>query len=370
MHPSACWCILMHADASQCTLMHPVHAGASHSLPSSPADPLLLQLPVHAVLEGDALSLQCKAQNREISSVSFYHEWKLLQEGHRDQLQLPAATQQHSGRYRCTAYVQSFFSSWSASSQWLMSSYSNLVVQELFSVPELKVEGPQPPPEGSPLPLLCATRRNALRPHVPLQFFFYRDGSVVAGPQSDPQHTVQELLLSHSGSYSCMVQMGHVQKRSPPVTVTVRSERAVGQGGAGGGPMSPQASMDPPIPIWVPISALIARFPSCSQVLKLLPQSPHPFQAFPLHPTSSLPHTSPSPTGSLHPSPDPHPYPGALLLTLAPTLKTQVLEGPALGMLSCDRVGGFRSKLPSPGTNRDRTQTGSHGPTGQRYSCQ
>uniref|UniRef100_A0A8C3L6N2 Ig-like domain-containing protein n=1 Tax=Chrysolophus pictus TaxID=9089 RepID=A0A8C3L6N2_CHRPC len=95
---------------------------------------------------------------------------------------------------------------------------------ELFSVPVLSLEGPQELLEGSALTLLCATHGNALRPHLSLQHLFYQDGLLVGGPQSAPQHRVPALLLSHSGSYSCQVQTetGSVQKRSAPITITVR----------------------------------------------------------------------------------------------------------------------------------------------------
>lgn len=108
-------------------------------------------------------------------------------------------------------------------------------------MPKLSLQGPQEPPEGSALTLLCSTRGNALRPHVSLQHLFYQDGRLVGGPQSAPQHQMPVLLLSHSGSYSCQVQTetGSVRKHSAPITITVRSERAVGQGGGAGGPSSP-----------------------------------------------------------------------------------------------------------------------------------
>ncbi|XP_052521017.1 LOW QUALITY PROTEIN: Fc receptor-like protein 3 [Tympanuchus pallidicinctus] len=189
-----------------------VHLTASY-------DWLALQVPTRAVLEGDSLSLRCSAwKDKKLSQVKFFHDGKLLQDSRGDELLLSPAEQQHSGSYHCSAYVHFFSTGLKASAQ------IDLVVQELFSVPELSLQGPQEPPEGSALTLLCSTRGNALRPHVSLQHLFYQDGRLVGGPQSAPQHRVPALLPSHSGSYSCQVQTetGSVRKRSAPITVTVR----------------------------------------------------------------------------------------------------------------------------------------------------
>ncbi|XP_021232175.1 Fc receptor-like protein 3 [Numida meleagris] len=180
---------------------------------------LVLQVPARAVLEGDALSLRCRAwKDTKLSGVQFSRGKVLLQDRRGDELLLSPAKQEHSGRYHCSGKMHSVIP------RWVESSPSELVVQELFSVPELSVEGPQERPEGSALTLLCATRHNALRPHLTLQHLFYQDGLQVAGPQLSPQHQVPALLLSHSGSYSCQVQTesGSVQKRSAQRIITVR----------------------------------------------------------------------------------------------------------------------------------------------------
>lgn len=123
------------------------------------------------------------------------------------------------------------------------------VSPELFSVPELSVEGPREPPEGSALTLACVTRGSPLRPRVALRHLFYRDGVVVAGPQGSPQHLLQALALPDSGSYACeaRAEAARVQKRSPPVTITVRSERL-----GGGAHPHPTPPPGPPVPSQVP----------------------------------------------------------------------------------------------------------------------
>ncbi|XP_048784863.1 LOW QUALITY PROTEIN: Fc receptor-like protein 3, partial [Lagopus muta] len=175
-------------------------------------DWLVLQVPTQAVMEGDSLSLRCSAwKDKKLSQVKFFHDRKLLQERRENELLLSPAEQQHSGSYHCSAYVYSFI-------RRQESAQTDLVVQELFSVPKLSLQGPQEPPEGSALTLLCSTHGNALRPHVSLQHLFYQDGRLVGGPQSAPQHQMPVLLLSHSGSYSCQVQTetGSVRKHSAP----------------------------------------------------------------------------------------------------------------------------------------------------------
>uniref|UniRef100_A0A8B9T2T3 Chaperonin containing TCP1 subunit 3 n=1 Tax=Anas platyrhynchos TaxID=8839 RepID=A0A8B9T2T3_ANAPL len=98
------------------------------------------------------------------------------------------------------------------------------VSPELFSVPELSVEGSREPPEGSALTLVCVTRSSPLRPPVTLRHLFYRDGVVVGGPQGSPRHQLRALALRDSGSYACeaRAEAAKVQKRSNPVTITVR----------------------------------------------------------------------------------------------------------------------------------------------------
>ncbi|KAM9169103.1 Fc receptor-like protein 3, partial [Mergus octosetaceus] len=178
----------------------------------------VLQAPVQPVLEGDELVLRCRCwRNLRPSSASFFHNGELLRGpgGQEDTLLLTPAQRHHSGRYHCTGklYLSRF-----------ETEPNEVVVHELFSVPELSVEGPREPPEGSALTLACVTRGSPLRPRVALRHLFYRDGVVVAGPQGSPQHLLRALALPDSGSYACeaRAEAAKVQKRSAPVTITVR----------------------------------------------------------------------------------------------------------------------------------------------------
>ncbi|XP_041265598.1 low affinity immunoglobulin gamma Fc region receptor II-like [Onychostruthus taczanowskii] len=72
-------------------------------------DPLVLQVPARALLEGDTVTLRCRGwQDKRLTSVYFYREEKHLrgpQAG--TELSLSPLQLSHSGRYRCGGYVES-----------------------------------------------------------------------------------------------------------------------------------------------------------------------------------------------------------------------------------------------------------------------
>ncbi|XP_075580710.1 low affinity immunoglobulin gamma Fc region receptor II-a [Pelecanus crispus] len=180
-------------------------------------DWLVLQVPPQAPLEGDTLRLRCRGwKNTRVAQVRFFREQEVLRAPSQEaELLLPRLQLQHSGRYRCQATVNYIFTKESAPLR--------VTVQELFSVPLLRLEGPAEPPEGATLALGCLSRRSPLRPLAPLQYVFYRDGAVVGGPQGSPQLWLPAVGLAHSGNYSCEAQAetASVLKRSAPVTIRV-----------------------------------------------------------------------------------------------------------------------------------------------------
>ncbi|XP_009463253.1 PREDICTED: low affinity immunoglobulin gamma Fc region receptor II-a [Nipponia nippon] len=180
-------------------------------------DWLVLQVPAQALLEGDMVSLRCRAwKNTKITKVQFFHEQEVLGGPSQGaELLLPPLQLHHSGRYHCQATLL-YYLSWEGSTL--------VTVQELFSVPVLRLEGPAEPPEGAPLALSCLSHLSPLRPLTRLQYLFYRDEAVVGGPQGSPQLQLLAVGLQHSGNYSCEVQTetASVRKHSAPVTVTVR----------------------------------------------------------------------------------------------------------------------------------------------------
>ncbi|XP_050840223.1 Fc receptor-like A [Serinus canaria] len=75
-------------------------------------DNLVLQVPARALLEGDTVTLHCRhRQNKQLTSVSFYHEEKQLK-GPQDGTKLFLSPLQlnHSGRYHCRGWVPSYWS--------------------------------------------------------------------------------------------------------------------------------------------------------------------------------------------------------------------------------------------------------------------
>ncbi|XP_032568752.1 Fc receptor-like protein 3, partial [Chiroxiphia lanceolata] len=172
-------------------------------------DRLVLQVPAGPLLEGDNVTLRCRAWNKFVTEVRFYHEGKDL-EG--TELSLPPLQLHHGGRYHCGGKW------WGIS----LSAQVTVTVHELFPVPVL--EGPSEPTEGSPLNLSCLSPPSPLRPRARLLHLFYRDGVMVGGPQGSPQLHVPAVGVSHSGSYTCEVRSGDgsVRKRSPRLRVAVR----------------------------------------------------------------------------------------------------------------------------------------------------
>ncbi|XP_062367211.1 Fc receptor-like protein 2 [Cinclus cinclus] len=178
-------------------------------------EPLVLQVPARALLEGDTVTLRCRGwSHNPVNSVRFYQDDKDLS-GSITSPALSLSTQEIQNRcsYRCTGWV---------GSEKKVSAPVRLTVHELFSVPVL--EGPPELTVGSPLNLSCLSTPRALRPPAPLLYSFYRDGQRVGGPQGSRQLLVPAVGFSHSGKYSCEVSSegGTVQKSSARLGVRVR----------------------------------------------------------------------------------------------------------------------------------------------------
>uniref|UniRef100_A0A493T145 Ig-like domain-containing protein n=1 Tax=Anas platyrhynchos platyrhynchos TaxID=8840 RepID=A0A493T145_ANAPP len=364
----------------------------------------VLQAPVQPVLEGDELVLRCRSRwDLRPSSVSFFRNGELLRGpgGQEDTLLLAPAQRHHGGRYHCTG--RGYWSRFETKP-------NEVVVHELFSVPELSVEGSREPPEGSNLTLVCVTRSSPLRPPVTLQHLFYQDGVVVGGPQGSPRHQLQVLALRDSGSYACeaRAEAAKVQKRSNPVTITVRSERlGGGRITPPGPPVPPVLSQVPPIcspgpnthpgapslgpsiltprtplhlfvgsphrtphppslprsphPLWVPTPFLGPAI--LPQVPPPLSGPPHPFWVPPSFPRSPHPFGSPHPSQCPQPPSIPIPPPPPPLSAGVPVAGVALAAQPPRGAggprvragseLPCG--GGARGPLFSPGTGRVRT---------------
>ncbi|XP_056361372.1 Fc receptor-like protein 2 [Oenanthe melanoleuca] len=178
-------------------------------------EPLVLQVPARALLEGDTVTLRCRAwPDNSVTRVRFYKDEKELRGSLRGtQMSLSPLQLHNSGRYSCGGLVGTGAK---------LSAPVTVTVHELK--PVLVLEGPPELPEGSPLNLSCLSTPSPLRPPAPLLYSFYRDGQLVGGPQGSPQLLVPAVGVSHSGNYSCEVRSegGAVRKSSARLGVTVR----------------------------------------------------------------------------------------------------------------------------------------------------
>uniref|UniRef100_A0A8C3NDF3 Uncharacterized protein n=1 Tax=Geospiza parvula TaxID=87175 RepID=A0A8C3NDF3_GEOPR len=167
-------------------------------------NPLVLQVPARALLEGDTVTLRCRCQqDNHLTRVRFYQDEKDLGGSLKGtELSLSPLQLHHSGRYGCEGWVGS---------------------QQPQSPLPIGLRGPPEPTQGSPLTLSCLSTPSPLRPRAPLLHVFYRDGQVVGGPQGSLQLLVPAVGVSHSGNYHCEVHSegGFVRKSSARLRITV-----------------------------------------------------------------------------------------------------------------------------------------------------
>ncbi|NXR45321.1 FCGR2 protein, partial [Hippolais icterina] len=77
--------------------------------PPCSTDPLVLQVPVQPLLEGDTVTLRCRRwRDTAVSEVQFYHGEKEVRMSLRGtNLSLSPLQLHHSGRYRCRVWAKS-----------------------------------------------------------------------------------------------------------------------------------------------------------------------------------------------------------------------------------------------------------------------
>ncbi|XP_031467230.1 Fc receptor-like protein 4 [Phasianus colchicus] len=185
-------------------------------------DLLILQVPSHAVFEGELLQMRCRGWKAgSLAAVRYYRDGtditKLYNSA--EQLSIPQAKTHHSGRYHCSADMHSFLSLKKRESQGLYVS-----VKELFTSPVLSVASSTEPLEGSPLNLSCITQLSPYRPHTVLWYLFYGNSTVLRGPTTSSEYQVPTVGLMDTGFYSCEVrtESSSVQKWSPQVPITIK----------------------------------------------------------------------------------------------------------------------------------------------------
>ncbi|XP_046788557.1 Fc receptor-like 2 isoform X17 [Gallus gallus] len=185
-------------------------------------DLLILQVPSHAVFEGELLQMQCRGWKvGSLAAVRFYRDGADITKPYTSamQLSIPQAKAHHSGRYHCSADMHSYLSLKRRESQGLYIS-----IKELFTSPVLSVASSAEPLEGSPLNLSCITQLSPYRPHTVLWYLFYGNSTVLQGPVTSSEYQVPAVRLMDTGFYSCEVrtESSNVQKWSPRVPITIK----------------------------------------------------------------------------------------------------------------------------------------------------
>ncbi|XP_058677515.1 Fc receptor-like protein 4 [Ammospiza caudacuta] len=174
-------------------------------------DPLVLQVPARALLEGDTLTLRCRCrQDNHLTRVRFYREEKDLGRSlRRTKLSLSPLQLHHSGHYRCEGLVGSW------------QSRSAPVTVTVHGVLPLGVSLLVEPPGGQValgdhLVLSCAVAVGT----GPLTFSWYWEGSgalLGTGPRLELHHVGD----NDSGRYRCRVSDGNSVAESDTLNVTV-----------------------------------------------------------------------------------------------------------------------------------------------------
>ncbi|KAF4804592.1 low affinity immunoglobulin gamma Fc region receptor III-like isoform X6 [Turdus rufiventris] len=139
---------------------------------------LVLQVSAVAVMEGDTVTLRCRAwRNNSITSVSFYHDGKelgTLQNG--TELSLSPLQLKHSGHYHCKGRV--------------------------YNVPVANATITPGPPAlqvhpGYPVTLRCSVQVGS----APVTFTWLHNGTQVA---RGPLLELGTVHVGHSGTYQCV----------------------------------------------------------------------------------------------------------------------------------------------------------------------
>ncbi|XP_047911447.2 Fc receptor-like protein 3 isoform X3 [Anser cygnoides] len=186
------------------------------------ADWLILQVPPHVVFEGEPLCMQCRGWDPgSMTSVRYFRDGADITTLYASdkQLCIPQAKTHQSGRYRCTGQMNSFLSVIKRESQEL-----HVFIKELFSSPVLSVASSAETLEGSPLNLSCVTHLSPHSPHTILWYLFYRNSTVLQGPETSSKYQVPTVGLADTGSYFCEVQADNssIRKQSAQVPIAVR----------------------------------------------------------------------------------------------------------------------------------------------------
>ncbi|XP_005400181.1 PREDICTED: Fc receptor-like protein 3 isoform X2 [Chinchilla lanigera] len=184
------------------SLSDPVHVEFS-------SDWLILQAP-HPVYEGDDVILRCQGKEQQkIMGKNYYKNGQELRDSYNlDHITINAVSMDPD-KYKCTASRKAFLRSKEETSKPL-----RIQVQELFPQPVLTAH-PSQPIEGGPVTLTCETQLLPQKPHIQLQFCFFRDVHTLGtGCSSSPELQIPTMWTEDSGSYWCQAVTPRITKSS------------------------------------------------------------------------------------------------------------------------------------------------------------
>uniref|UniRef100_F6R7C1 Ig-like domain-containing protein n=1 Tax=Xenopus tropicalis TaxID=8364 RepID=F6R7C1_XENTR len=179
------------------------------------------------VTEGDHMTITCDTElspHRETTELQF----AFYRNGHNvqgfslsNQYGVPSAQLEDSGNYTCEVQTPN-------GSVRKKSSEAHIHIQELFSLPRIKVR-PDQVTEGDHMTITCDTKLHPHRNTTELQFAFYRNETKVQEFSSSYEYRVLSFALNYSGNYTCEVQTsnGSVRKRSSVLDIPLKRNTSV-----------------------------------------------------------------------------------------------------------------------------------------------
>ncbi|XP_041430997.1 Fc receptor-like A [Xenopus laevis] len=170
------------------------------------------------------MSLECKTrvtQQKTPSSSSvklqfaFYRDSRVVQDfSSISGYQVFPVEMNHSGEYSCEVRT-------STNSKTKMSKILAIRIQELFSIPEIKLIS-HPVIPGANLSITCSTVSKSVATQP--RFRFYKDEILVQNESLSNNYYMNSVQLKDSGNYSCDARIYDTVKTSSQVSVQVQGE--------------------------------------------------------------------------------------------------------------------------------------------------
>uniref|UniRef100_A0A803K905 Ig-like domain-containing protein n=1 Tax=Xenopus tropicalis TaxID=8364 RepID=A0A803K905_XENTR len=173
------------------------------------------------IIEGGKMSLTCKTRLTPQKAASpgklqfsFYRDGRMAQNFSQfSTYQVFPVQMKDSGNYSCEAKI-------SSNSETKMSKTLTIHIQELFSMPEIRVS-PHPVTPGANLSVTCSTVSKS--DTTKLQFRFYKDRVLVRNESFFNNYYINSVQLKDSGNYSCDVHINGTVRKSKEVGIQLQA---------------------------------------------------------------------------------------------------------------------------------------------------